>query len=56
MDELSEKRIKANRRYRRRLNDEYSGKPEFQSTLKEMLTALDQRFFQIQMESWNEAI
>lgn len=40
-------RILTNRRYRRRLNDEYSGKPEFESTLKEMLTALDQRFFQL---------
>lgn len=54
MDELSEKRIKANRRYRRRLADEYSGKPEFESTLKEMLAALDRRFFQIQMGNWDE--
>lgn len=47
MNELTQKRIKANRRYRRLLADEYSGMPEHQNTLKEMLTALDQRFFQL---------
>jgi len=47
MDKQTETRIKKNRRYRRRLADEYTGKPEHQNTLKEMLTALDRRFYQL---------
>jgi len=50
MDERTEKRIKGNRKYRRRLADEYAGKPELESTLKEMLAALDRRFYQL----WEE--
>ncbi|MFA7185602.1 MAG: hypothetical protein WC082_11945 [Victivallales bacterium] len=56
IDELTEKRIKKNRKYRRRLADEYAERPELGEILEMMLEALDRRFYQIQMESWNDHI